>query len=423
MKILWVVGFVVPQAKSMINNQKHAFGGWVGAMIDQLAQVNEIELGVAMRSPIKTRDVERIGDVMYYVLPHCGENNHDIPIADCRFTLKDFDPDILHVEGTECAHAHTFLSCWSGANVVELQGIVNGHNQYYQGGLLLKAMLWSGNPLKMLTALALIIRKKKNLTKKRLRKEIEAISLAKNIIGRTTWDRAYSYSFNTETTYYHCNHTLRDEFYSSSWSIERMQRHSLFIGNAQVPLKGAHYAMCAVAKLMHEYPEIKLYIAGEDPYPSSWKQFRKWSGYAAYLRRLVKELGICNHVEFTDTLQPEQMATRMCTVHAFVLCSTIENSPSTLSEAMIMGVPSVTSYVGGTPDMACDGKEALFYRDNDPVHLAYQIKRIFDDDALALRLSNNARSRALVAHDPKENVRALQRIYRTITDQPSKTMS
>ena len=109
------------------------------------------------------------------------------------------------------------------------------------------------------------------------------------------------------------------------------------------------------------------------------------------------------------------MAKQMSSVHVYVLSSVIENSPVTLSEAMLMGVPCIVSYVGGVPDMAEDREEALFYRDNDPQLLAYKIKQIFDDRELALKLSKNATKRILIDNDPQTNTNRMVTIYNDIT--------
>ena len=64
--------------------------------------------------------------------------------------------------------------------------------------------------------------------------------------------------------------------------------------------------------------------------------------------------------------------------------------------------------------MARDEIEALFYRADDPVMLAFQICRIFEDPALAERLSYAARIRAQKTHDPERNLADLIAAYQAI---------
>ena len=61
--------------------------------------------------------------------------------------------------------------------------------------------------------------------------------------------------------------------------------------------------------------------------------------------------------------------------------------------------------------MAQDGKEALFYRSNDPKLLAWNLKRVFDSDELALSLSENGKKKALFTHDPERNAQLLIDAY------------
>ena len=132
------------------------------------------------------------------------------------------------------------------------------------------------------------------------------------------------------------------------------------------------------------------------------------------MKNLVRDLKLTENVVFTGVLGASEVARRMCSAHVFVLSSLIENSPNTLAEAMILGVPSVSSFAGGAQDMARDGEEALFFRAEDPAQLAFQIRRVFEDDDLALRLSKNARRRARVTHDPEKNLQRMLSVYRDI---------
>jgi len=415
MKVLWIVSFPLPEVAHLAGVGKSAFGGWVASMLKQLSSVQELELSVAMKSPVGQLIKERVGNIDYYLLPQAKKDRFDVYQEDCNFVLEDAAPDLLHAEGTEGTHTLRFLSTWKGENIVSMQGILNGYEPYEYGNLPVADMIATFKGQAAVMSLALMANKLFNF-KKRASKEMQTIALADNILGRTTWDRAHSYAINNEADYFTCYRVLRDTFYEQRWHLAEAEKHSIFIGNAGSPRKGAHFVLRAVAQLKNEFPDIKVYIAGDKPYKTSWKEWKKVVGYPAYLQNLIKELDIEEHIEFLGVLQAEEMAKQMCSVNVCVLASVIENSPNTLGEAMIMGVPAITSYVGGAPDMAKDGEEALFYRDNDPQLLAYQIKQIFDDDNLAMKLSINGRKRALVTHNPKENLERMITIYSTINE-------
>jgi L-malate glycosyltransferase len=413
MKVLWIVSFPIPEVSHLAGVEKSAFGGWVSSMLNQLSTVDSLDISVAMKSPVEKLIKKRIKGVNYYLVPQSKKDHFDVYQEDCDFVLKDAAPELLHAEGTECAHTLRFLRTWKGKNVVSMQGILNGYEPYEYGNLPVADMIATFKGQAAIMSLALISNKLLNF-KKRVNNEMQTISLADNILGRTTWDRAHSYAINSKTKYYSCYRILREPFYAETWDVDKAEKYSIFIGNSSSPRKGVHFVFHAVAQLKKEFPDIKVYIAGERPYKSSWKDWKRVIGYPAYLQNLMKYLDIEENIEFIGVLPADEMAKQMCQVNVCVLSSIIENSPNTLGEAMIMGVPAITSYVGGAPDMAKDGEEAMFYRDNDPQLLAYAIKRVFNDEELALRLSKNGRKRALATHDPQENLDRMVSIYNAI---------
>ena len=250
--------------------------------------------------------------------------------------------------------------------------------------------------------------------KPRMKPEKEIIENADYILGRTTWDRAHSYAINPNAKYYPCSRILRAPFYEEKWSLEKTERHSIYVGNGYNALKGAHFVVMALPYLIREYPDVKVYIAGYKPFQENDKRSILKKGYAAYLKKLIYDLGVQDHIEFTGPLKAPQVAQMLSKVNAYVLCSTIENSPNTLGEAMMVGTPCVSAYVGGVSDMAEDGKEALFYRNDDPKLLAWNLKRIFDSDELALSLSEAGKKKARITHDPERNAQLLIDAYTDI---------
>lgn len=71
------------------------------------------------------------------------------------------------------------------------------------------------------------------------------------------------------------------------------------------------------------------------------------------------------------------MKERYLKSQVFVLPSSIENSPNSLGEAMLLGVPCIASDVGGVRCLMTHSVEGLIYPADDPRLLAYDICEMF----------------------------------------------
>tara|TARA_R110002051_G_scaffold324642_1_gene422921 strand:- start:6432 stop:7676 length:1245 start_codon:yes stop_codon:yes gene_type:complete len=412
MRILWLTGIVIPQASELINGAKVPFGGWVSQMIDKLSKIEEFTIGVAMKSPTNELLIKEKNGVTYYYVPQNKKNRLDVNEKDCLEVFNHFKPDLVHAEGSELKYTNTFLTLWKGLNVLSLQGVLNGYEPYEYGGLNIYKYLFSLN-FKNTVFAGLTLLNKKFVFNKRLVIEKDTIKKAKNILGRTTWDRANSYFYNPSAPYYHCARILRPSFYKIKQDPKQVIKHSVFIGNSAQARKGAHFVLEAIALLKEEYPDIKLYITGHK-YEKNLKDWKSYFGYRSLLQRIIKKLNLEDNIVFLGVLQEQEMAQQISKMHVYVMSSIIENSPNTLGEAMIMGIPCITSFNGGVADMATDHREALHYRDNDPRMLAFQIKRILDNKELAQKLSENAMTKASITHNPEKNLHDLLNCYRSI---------
>ena len=106
------------------------------------------------------------------------------------------------------------------------------------------------------------------------------------------------------------------------------------------------------------------------------------------------------------------MAVQMAISNCFTMCSAIENHSMTLKEAMATGVPCISSYVGGVPEYAEDGKNSLLYRFEDYEVLAEHIIRLFEDQELRKKLSENERASIAVLEKRPAGYKHMRRIYR-----------
>jgi glycosyltransferase involved in cell wall biosynthesis len=252
---------------------------------------------------------------------------------------------------------------------------------------------------------------------KRGQLEIEALQKVKYVIGRTTWDKACTSQINPNAQYYLCNETLRDEFYKHCWDINRCEKHSIFVSQGSYPLKGLHFMLEAMPLVLKQFPDTKLYVGGQEIIKSNnIKDKLKISSYSKYIKELIRKNHLEKHIEFTGLLNEKKMCERYLQSNVFVSPSSIENSPNSLGEAMILGVPCVASYVGGVSDMLRQNEEGFIYQADAPYMMAYYICEIFGNEELALKFSKNAREHALSTHGREENTKRLMEIYKIILD-------
>ena len=417
MKILWTVNLLPVPFANKIGVKTSVLGGWVESMASKFSSEAEYELAIACKCDLKDKRFESVDGISYYTLNYSKKHAEAELKKRCEEIVEEFKPDLIHIEGTEFLHSKVMLYVAKEKNikcVVSAQGILNGQYNYQCGQLQIDDMMFSSSLTKIFTAWILHLRKTR-WYKPRMKTEKDVLKNAEYFLGRTTWDRAHLYAINKDAKYFSCNRILRSPFYEKNWDKEKIERHSIYVGNGYFALKGLHYVLEAMPELIREYPDVKLYVAGVSPIDKNDKRPFFKRGYSAYLAKLIKDLKIENHIEFTGPLKAEGVAERLSKTHVYVLCSAIENSPNTLGEAMMIGTPSVASYVGGVPDMAKDGIEALFFRNDDSALLAWNIKRIFDDDELALKLSENAKARAKITHDGDKNFKDLLKAYEEIS--------
>ena len=167
--------------------------------------------------------------------------------------------------------------------------------------------------------------------------------------------------------------------------------------------------------LKEKYKDLKIYVAGHNIIDTSnIKSKIKRTGYAKYLQSLIKKYKLEDIICFTGLLTEEEMANKMCQTNIFVQTSSIENSPNSLGEAMILGMTCVASNVGGTSTMLKDKEEGILYPFGDHGLLAYYIEQIFEDDELAKNIGKNAKKHANITHNREKNVSDMIKIYEDI---------
>jgi glycosyltransferase involved in cell wall biosynthesis len=417
MRILWCVNIILPDAAKAIGVKPVPLGGWMVSLSENLSKIDGLKLAIA--TIYSGEDIKKIevNNIVYYLLP--GEPKAMLRPKDVKLrnywkvVVADFKPDLFHLHGTEYTHGLALLdACPNISSMASIQGLVSICEKYYYAGMefsdvFLKPSLRDIFKLDPLWNQRRSFRKRGNFEK-------EILSKVDCVIGRTTWDYANVKAINPYLKYYHCDESLRNPFYNNKWDISKIERHSIFTTQAGYPIKGFHVLLKAIAILKREYSDIKIYAAGYNLLGKSFKQKLKMTGYALYIKRLIKKFELEDNIIFTGMLDANGIVERLLKSHVFVIPSAVENSPNSLGEAMMLGVPCIGSYAGGTPDMLENGKCGFLYPFMEEAMLAEYIKRIFESDELALKFSQSGREKALNRHDRKKIVNKMLDIYTDI---------
>ena len=420
MKILWITNILFPEAALLITeyNDLKASGGWMLGLADSIVKQNNIELSVATVSNIvKSLTVVKGEHITYYVIPY-GKGNLKYNKTYESYWREIYEqslPDIVHIHGTEYSHGLAFLNaCPQAKAVISIQGLLSVCSNNYNCGLSNYDILKNITIRDILRCDTLFNAMQKF---KRSGEVVEKAMLCKveHIIGRTSWDKAHTWAINPEATYHFCNEILRPEFYDGScWKYDNCSKHTIFLSQAGTPIKGLHQVIKAMPFILREFSDTKIRIAGYDiTQCRTFNQRVRLSGYGKIIRKMIKKYHLEECIEFLGPLNAEEMKTEYLNANVFVCPSSIENSPNSLGEAQILGVPCIASYVGGIPDFM-HGCEQYMYRFEEVEMLAKYIIDVFRKSPVID--NSHIQELALQRHHRNKNTDRLIEIYKSIME-------
>lgn len=420
MRVLWICNVPIPEAKEVMGDATEVRVSWLVGISKALR--DSVDLYIVYTSEKHTEIKTGEGDRVHFVsVPRKNKNTETFdPSLEEQFgkVYKLVQPDAIHIFGTEFPHtlSAVLASKKAGleqATVVSIQGLVSIYADHYMAGV----PHWVERFFSVRDLLRFSnVRTVQKQFRKRGQYEIEAIRQVPNVIGRTDWDMACTKMFHPDVTYHHNNEILRDSFYENRWSYENCEPHRIFMSQGRVPYKGFHFAIKALAILKEKYSDVQLYITDDDIVnPQGFYQKIKLNGYQIYLRRLIKKLGVAEHIHFLGTQNEEQMCKQYLKANAFILPSAIENSPNSLGEAMLLGTPAVTADMGGVKNMILHDVEGYVYQLDAPYMLAFYVGKVFDAGAEVAPMCERAHEHAAQIFDREANIRKLVAIYRRIS--------
>ncbi|WP_133365815.1 glycosyltransferase family 4 protein [Qipengyuania sediminis] len=152
------------------------------------------------------------------------------------------------------------------------------------------------------------------------------------------------------------------------------------------PEKGFAILIEAIGVMQDEGIDAEVRIVGDGPMRS-------------VLEAQAAALGLADRIAFTGELPPEEVARHLATSDIFCMSSFSEGLPISIMEAMAVGVPVVSTWICGIPELARQGETALTVPPADAAALAAALTRSAGDEALRVRLARAGRKAVEERHD------------------------
>ncbi|NJN24870.1 MAG: glycosyltransferase [Cyclobacteriaceae bacterium] len=287
--------------------------------------------------------------------------------------------------------------------VISIQGILNPYKEKYHSGIPQNVVLkYEGLVNKILKNSASY-----NLSsfQRRAVREREILLKSKYIIGRTEWDKSISKFMAPNSQYFTGQEMLRDAFYLNSWKKRKLVGE---IKIATVTSNGLYKGYETIVKtclLLKNYEiAFKWKVIGINVQNSIVQICHKWLGVSPADVGITL-LGSKDDREIVETL-----------IHSDIYCqvSHIENSPNSLCEAQILGVPIIASNVGGTNTLIRHNVNGVLVQDGEPYFMASKIKEYQQNPDKYIKMAKNGQKMAQHRHNRIMIVSDLLKTYQAI---------
>lgn len=419
MKILWFS--LSPCGSIRRFNQERIIQGWMISLEDELKKKSAINLNVAYFSDIK-EDPFFYSGVQYYPIynshqkskiGHFLERIESLDYIDKKILpqmiaiIRECNPDLIHIHGTEERFGLIADYVKDIPIVYSIQGMIAPYKEkYFSGVPRNKAVKYE--PFIDKIKLVSISNAFKSFCF-RAKRELHYLKNAQFIIGRTFWDEYITLGINPQRQYYIVNEVLRSPFYERQWKKSKFSNGKIVLVST---ISGGIYkgfeTVLKTAYILKSFSDIDFeWLVVGYKCDSKWVQISE-----LYTGLKHKNLNI----SLLGRLDAEKLSDLLCSSDIYCHVSHIENSPNSVCEAMILGMPIIASFAGGTASLLEGEKEGVLVQDGDPYILAGEIVRLSKDFDLAATLGKKARIRALNRHNKENIINELINTYKSILD-------
>lgn len=410
MKVLWFeVG--VP---SRYKDNGVVIGGWQDSLERIVRTCSDIELTISFKGG-KNSTNKNVDGIRYiplhlnYSLKDRIKNKFswDVEtqhlVEEMQKVVEEVKPDIIHVFGTEWLFGQ-IAKYTNVPVVVHIMGaLVPYMNASFPPGFSYHDVWKSYSVLNPKQYINSILNQQKE--KSWVRQELGVWKNVKYYMGRTDWDKALSNVMHLGREYFHVDEALRPIFLSNKiqWNGYDNRKIKLMSTGCSTFWKGPDMLL-KVARILTELNvDFEWNVAG---------------GMSSSTKKIVeKKLETTfeeNHVTFLGFVKPDELAKLLCDSTFYVHTAYIENSPNAICEAQCLGLPIISTNVGGISTLVKDRKQGHLVPANDPWQMANAIIELSHDIEKIKYYSKNNIEIALKRHNDDNIKRDLLNCYNTI---------
>lgn len=416
MKVLWFTNSPCSRIKRY--NGKTLAGGWLTSLENAIKDKECIDLSIAFISHSESEPFLFEGTTYYPIHDNTSQNvitklaNRIKPLSDKDNRLlpamlkiiQKCQPDIIHIHGTEECFGIITEHITNIPIVFSIQGLISPYKEKFFSGIpyhdIRKNESWY-NKIKLTS-----VKEEYQSFEYRGEREGRFLKKAPYIMGRTFWDKDITLLFNYNRKYFTVNEILRNEFYTAKWEKNQFENQLQLVSIVSFGVYKGYETILKTAKLLTNYAHFKFTwnIIGYDT-NTPMLQITEKALKLSHQNYNIKLHGRQNSQQIVEILKSSDI---YCHV------SHIENSPNSVCEAMIMGMPIISGYAGGTSSLLEHEKDGILVQDGDPYILAGAICDMQSDFEKARRYGLNAKAKAEQRHNPEKIVNELLHAYKDI---------
>jgi glycosyltransferase involved in cell wall biosynthesis len=228
-------------------------------------------------------------------------------------------------------------------------------------------------------------------------------------MGRTDWDRRMVSVLSRNSKYFHCDEIMRPGFYLQQSVQEKKHADYIILTTIRSPIYKGLETVFECKKILNEMnfqSKILWKIAG----------INKTDEISYLMERKYRSTFDENGIQLLGSLQESNLIEEMLGADLFVHPSHIDNSPNSVCEAMMLGMPVIATSVGGIPSIIENNTDGLLVQDGDPYAMAGAIMEMKENRDCDIKYGKNAQKKALIRHDKNKIVNNLLNIYESVLE-------